>query len=64
MCLYILLKNAKISGAKEGACDDKGGVKKIAYNVKAIRRFYGCDKGTRSVPATTKMWRKKNAQRP
>jgi hypothetical protein len=28
--LLIILK---ISGAMEGACDDNGGVKKIAYNV-------------------------------
>jgi len=28
----------------------------MAHNVLGIRRFYGCDKGMRSIPATVKMW--------
>ena len=28
-----------------------------------MRRFCGCYKGTRSVPATAKLWRRKNLQR-
>jgi hypothetical protein len=28
-----------------------------------MRRFCGCDKGTRCVPATAKMWQRKTAQR-
>ena len=30
---------------------------------RGIRRFCGCDKGTRSVPATAKMWWRKNPPR-
>jgi hypothetical protein len=35
----------------------------IAHNVLGKRRFCCCDKGTRSVPATAKMWWSKTPQR-
>ena len=35
----------------------------MSHSVKGWRRFCGCDKGTRSVPATAKMWRSKTPQR-
>ena len=35
----------------------------MAHNVLGWRRFCGCDKGTRSVPATVKMWWSKIPQR-
>jgi len=35
----------------------------MSHNVLDIRRFGGCDKGMRSIPATDKMWWNKNTQR-
>ena len=34
----------------------------MSHNVLDIRRFGGCDKGMRSVPATAKMWWSKTPQ--
>jgi hypothetical protein len=34
-------KKQKISGATDGACDDKIGAKKIAYNVPAVYDVWG-----------------------
>jgi hypothetical protein len=36
---------------------------KLAPNVQGIRRFCGCNKGMRSIPATVKMWWSKTPQR-
>jgi len=35
----------------------------ISHNVLGWRRFCGCDKGMRSIPATVKMWWSKMPQR-